>query len=46
MNSFDDLIAPIELIEPVGIGPDSEMLQGAAMKCNMGFVCAVGEVTS
>lgn len=44
MNKLDDLIAPVELIEPVGNDFEYLTVQGG-MKCNTGFVCATGEMT-
>ena len=44
MTDFQELIEPIELIEPLG----SAGLSGdpkATLECNKGYVCSVGKVT-
>lgn len=39
---FQNLIEPIELIEPIGFDIELEN-QGGTVKCNKGYVCKVGE---
>ena len=44
MTDFQELIEPIELIEPLGdihLSGD----QKGSLECNKGYVCSVGKVT-
>lgn len=44
VGGFQDLLSPLELIEPMGLASDFNLLWAdPVVRCNKGIVCKVGE---